>query len=161
MDCRTSQSVTAGGSCPTTAPSGTGTSYVYDGGGDLLAADSPASDAVYVFGEQITATASGGTTTGITGLRFISLPGGAQAVRTGAGAGYYFETSDLHGTSVITINNTLVGPVWRQFTPTAPPDRPRPGHGPTPTATSATPPTRPTASPRSAPASTTPPPAGS
>jgi RHS repeat-associated protein len=103
--------------CAATAPSGTGTGYVYDAGGDLLAADSPGSDTVYVFGEQITATTSGGATTGITGLRFIPLPGGAQAVRTGAGSGYYFETSDLHATSVITINNTLQNPVWRQFTP--------------------------------------------
>jgi RHS repeat-associated protein len=72
---------------------------------------------VYVFGEQITATTSAGATTGITGLRFIPLPGGAQTVRTGGGSSYYFETSDLHATSVITINSTLQDPVWRQFTP--------------------------------------------
>lgn len=103
--------------CAGTAPSGTSTRYVYDTDGNLLAADNPASDTVYVFGEQITATLSGGTTTGITGLRFILLPGGAQAVRTGAGTSYYFETSDLHGTSVVAINNTLQDPVWLQFTP--------------------------------------------
>ena len=72
---------------------------------------------MYVFGEQITATTSGGATTGITGLRFIPLPGGAQAVRTGTGTNYYFETADLHNTSVITINSSLENPVWRQFTP--------------------------------------------
>jgi RHS repeat-associated protein len=137
----TSQSATAGGStqdecynytpdgqlsqawpsttlpCGSTPPAGSATSYVYGTDGDLLAADNPTSDTVYVFGEQITATLSGGTTTGITGLRFIPLPGGAQAVRTGAGTGYDFETSDLHATSVLTLNNSLTSPVWRQFTP--------------------------------------------
>jgi RHS repeat-associated protein len=137
----TSQSVTAGGStqdecydytpggqlsqawpsaglpCATTAPAASATSYVYDTDGDLLAADNPGSDTVYVFGEQITATTSGGTTTGITGLRFIPLPGGAQAVRAGTGANYYFETADLKNTSVIAINSSLEDPVWRQFTP--------------------------------------------
>jgi RHS repeat-associated protein len=103
--------------CATTAPAASATSYVYDTDGDLLAADNPGSDTVYVFGEQITATTSGGTTTGITGLRFISLPGGAQAVRTGTGTNYYFETADLNDTSVIAINSSLEDPAWRQFTP--------------------------------------------
>ncbi len=104
--------------CPSAPATGstTMTSYVYDGEGDLLAADNPGSSTLYVFGEQITATTSNGKTT-VTGLRFIPLPGGGQVVRSGGGTSYSFETSDLHGTSLLALSNTLQNPVWRQFTP--------------------------------------------
>jgi len=104
--------------CPSTPPAGatTVTNYVYDGEGNLLAADNPGSHTLYIFGEQITATTSNGTTT-VTGLRFIPVPGGGQVVRTGTGTNYYYETSDQHGTSLIALDHTLQNPVWRQFTP--------------------------------------------
>jgi hypothetical protein len=55
---------------------------------------------------------SGGTVTGITGTRFIPLPGGGQVVRTGAGTSYGYETADQHGTSVLELDSTLANPVW-------------------------------------------------
>jgi RHS repeat-associated protein len=89
------------------------TTYIYDGEGDLLAADNPTSTTLYIFGEQLTATSSGS----VSGIRFIPLPGGGQAVRTAAGSSYYFETSDLHGTSLLALASNAQSPVWRQFTP--------------------------------------------
>ncbi len=89
------------------------TTYVYDAGGNLLAADNPGGDTLYIFGEQLTATSSGT----VTGIRYIPLPGGGQAVRTGGGTSYYFQTSDLHGTSLLTLASNAQSPIWRQFTP--------------------------------------------
>jgi YD repeat-containing protein len=91
---------------PTTAPSGTGTSYVYDTDGNILAADSPGSATVYVFGEQITAATSGGPPPGSPACGSSRCPAARRS-------SYCFETSDLHGTSVITINSSLANPVWR------------------------------------------------
>jgi RHS repeat-associated protein len=103
--------------CPATPPSGT-TGYVYDASGSLLAADNPGSATLYLPGEQITATTdSSGNTTGITGLRFIPLPGGGQVVRTGVTTSFDYETADQHGTSMLVLDRTLQNPVWRQFTP--------------------------------------------
>ena len=40
-----------------------------------------------------------------------------MAVRTGAGNAYRFETTDTHGTSLMTLDYNGQNPVWRQRTP--------------------------------------------
>jgi YD repeat-containing protein len=147
--------------CASTAPAGSATSYVYDTDGDLLASDNPTSDTIYVFGEQITATLSGGTTTGITALRFIPLPGGAQSSAPGAAPAT--TTRRPTCTAPTTSPSITPSPIRSGASSplTVPPAPPPPGLGPTPTAILATPPTQPTSSPPSASASTTRPPAGS
>ncbi len=58
------------------------------------------------------------TTTGaITGNRYYALPGGGQAVRSGAGANYSFEIANSQGTGLLVLDSTLTTPTWRQFTP--------------------------------------------
>ncbi len=88
------------------------TSYVYDTTGDVLVSEAPSLITLYLPGEQI--YASGST---VTGTRFLSLPGGGEAVRTGSGTSYDFEITDQQGTSLVALNNDCEDPVWRQFTP--------------------------------------------
>ncbi|UWE07846.1 RHS repeat domain-containing protein [Actinacidiphila bryophytorum] len=97
------------------AGSGTGTtSYVYDADGNVLLQKDPGSTILYLPGQQITLNTATNTTTGV---RYIALPGGGTAVRTGTGANYGFEFGDLHGTNGIRLDNTGQVPTWRQFTP--------------------------------------------
>ncbi|MEV0093698.1 polymorphic toxin-type HINT domain-containing protein [Streptomyces sp. NPDC050738] len=88
------------------------TSYVYNADGSVLAQIDPASTTLYLPGEQLTLT---GTAT--TGVRYLPLPGGGTAVRTGTGTNYKFEIADPHGTSSLFLDNTCQTPTWRQFTP--------------------------------------------
>ncbi|WP_323179020.1 RHS repeat-associated core domain-containing protein [Streptomyces sp. NBC_00103] len=88
------------------------TSYIYDADGNVLLQTDPTSTTLYLPGEQLTLT---GTTT--TGVRYLPLPGGGTAVRTGTGTNYKFEISDPHGTSSLYLDNTAQTPTWRQFTP--------------------------------------------
>ncbi|MDR6981264.1 RHS repeat-associated protein [Streptomyces sp. 3330] len=92
-------------------PDGT-TGYVYDADGNVLLQTDPTSTTLYLPGEQLTLT---GTTT--TGVRYLPLPGGGTAVRTGTGTNYKFQISDPHGTSGLYLDNTAQTPTWRQFTP--------------------------------------------
>jgi RHS repeat-associated protein len=96
-----------------TAASG-GSSYIYDADGNLLLQKDPGTTTLYLPNEQIALN----TTTGqITGTRFYALPGGGQAVRTGSGSAYSYETGDQHGTATLTLDSTLTTPTWRQQTP--------------------------------------------
>ncbi|MCF4136505.1 hypothetical protein L1856_05810 [Streptomyces sp. Tue 6430] len=131
------------------------TSYIYDADGNVLLQTDPTSTTLYLPGEQLTLT---GTTT--TGVRYLPLPGGGTAVRTGTGTNYKFTISDPHGTSSLYLDSTAQTPTWRQFTP----------YGGPRGATASwidnrgflNAPTTPTpASPNSAPANTTPPSAAS
>jgi RHS repeat-associated protein len=92
------------------------TSYLYAPDGSLLLQVNPGSTTVYLDGEQLTATTSGGTTT-VTGARIIALPSGGDAVRTGGTTSYFFEVPDPHGTNGLYLDNTAQNPAWRQFTP--------------------------------------------
>ncbi|MFJ4691733.1 RHS repeat-associated core domain-containing protein [Streptomyces sp. NPDC088766] len=88
------------------------TSYIYDADGNVLLQTDPTSTTLYLPGEQLTLT---GTTT--TGVRYLPLPGGGTAVRTGTAANYKFSISDPHGTSNLYLDSTAQTPTWRQFTP--------------------------------------------
>ena len=92
------------------------TSYIYDADGNLLLQKDPGQVTFYPFGgaEQIVLNTSTGA---ITGTRFLSLPGGGLAVRTGAGTAYSFEITDQHGTSLLSLDHTAANPTWRQYTP--------------------------------------------
>jgi RHS repeat-associated protein len=98
-----------------TTPAGT-TSYVYDAEGNVLLQKDPSQTTLFLFGgaEQLFLNTTSGA---ITGTRFIPLPGGGQAVRTGTGTAYSFEIGDQHGTSLLTLDSTAANPVWRQFGP--------------------------------------------
>jgi RHS repeat-associated protein len=102
----------ATGTLATDASSAGTTSYVYDTSGDVLVSEAPSLITLYLPGEQI--YASGST---VTGARFLALPGGGEAVRTGSGTAYDFEVTDRQGTSLLTLNNDAEDPIWRQFTP--------------------------------------------
>jgi YD repeat-containing protein len=140
---------------------GTGgtTTYVYAPDGSLLLQENPGSSTLYLDGEQLTATTSGGTTT-VTGARIIPLPSGGDVVRTGSGTSYSFEVPDPTAPTTSTSTPPPRHPPGGSSPPTAPPAAPPPP-GPTTAASSTSPPTPPPASPTSAPAPTTPPPASS
>ncbi len=123
----TSRSVPAGGAQAlswnaagrlTQVSGGTGgtTAYPYAADGSLLLQANPGSSTLYLDGEQLTATTSGGTTT-VTGARIIALPSGGDVVRTGGTASYSFEVPDPHGTNDLSLDSTAQAPAWRQFTP--------------------------------------------
>src|SRR5579863_2836765 len=93
------------------------THYIYDADGNLLVQKDPGQTTLYLFGgaQQITLNTQTGA---ITGTRFIPLPGGGQAVRTsGNTSSYSYEFADLHGTGLLTLDNTTQNPTWRQYTP--------------------------------------------
>ncbi|NJP44756.1 polymorphic toxin-type HINT domain-containing protein [Actinacidiphila epipremni] len=97
----------------TATASGT-TSYVYDADGNVLLQKDPGSTILYLPGQQITLNTATDTATGV---RYLALPGGGTAVRTGLGTNYGFEFGDLHGTNGIRLDSTAQTPTWRQFTP--------------------------------------------
>ena len=92
------------------------TSYLYDADGQLLLQKDPGQTTAYLFGgaQQLSLNTSTGA---VTGTRFLTLPGGGVAVRTGAGTAYSFEITDQHGTSLLTLDHTAANPAWRQYTP--------------------------------------------
>jgi RHS repeat-associated protein len=92
------------------------TSYVYDADGNVLLQKDPGQTTLYLFGgaEQIVLNTSTGA---ITGTRFIALPGGGEVVRYGASTSYDFELANQQNTGLLTLDNTLQNPQWRQFTP--------------------------------------------
>jgi RHS repeat-associated protein len=92
------------------------TGYVYDADGNLLLQEDPGSTTLYLPGEQLTATASGSTTT-VAGARIIALPSGGEVVRTGAATSYSFEIADQQGTNDLELDDTAQLPTWGQFTP--------------------------------------------
>jgi RHS repeat-associated protein len=92
------------------------TSYIYDAGGGLLLQKDPGQTTAYLFGGAQQLVLNTGTSA-VTGTRFLQLPGGGVAVRTGAGTAYSFEITDQHGTSLLTLDNTAANPAWRQYTP--------------------------------------------
>ncbi len=106
---------------------GTGgtTTYIYAPDGSLLLQANPGSSTLYLDGEQLTATTSGGTTT-VTGARIIPLPSGGDVVRTGATTSYSFEVPDPHGTNGLSLDNTAQTPPGGSSPPTAPPAAPPP-----------------------------------
>lgn len=90
------------------------TGYVYDADGNVLLQQDPSTTTLYLPDEQITLNTAAGTTTG---SRYLALPGGGTAVRTGTGTAYSFEISDQHGTNTLYLDYTAQNPTWRQFTP--------------------------------------------
>ena len=91
-----------------------GSSYIYGPDGNLLLEKDPGTTILYLPSEQLSLNT---TTQAITGTRFYALPGGGQAVRTGAGSAYTFQTTDLHSTASLTLNSTFTTSTFRQFTP--------------------------------------------
>jgi RHS repeat-associated protein len=89
-------------------------SYVYDADGNLLLQKDPGTTTLYLPGEQLALDTA---TSRTTGTRFYDLPGGGEAVRTGAGTAYGFETADQHGTATLSLDADLTAPVWREQTP--------------------------------------------
>ncbi len=98
-----------------TSSAGT-TSYVYDANGNILLQKDPGQTTLYLFdgAEQLVLNTA---TQAITGTRFLSLAGGGEVVRTGAGSSYGFELTDQNGTGVLTLNSLAQNPQWRQYTP--------------------------------------------
>jgi RHS repeat-associated protein len=93
----------------------TATSYVYDAGGNQLLRQDGATTTLFLPNEQLVLNS---TTGAVTGTRFIPLPGGGQAVRTGSGNTYSYEiASDKHGTNTLSLDYTGQNATWRQFTP--------------------------------------------
>jgi RHS repeat-associated protein len=93
----------------------TGTStFVYDADGALLLQKDPGTTTLYLPGEQLTLNTATQT---VNGVRYIQLPAGGTAVRTGTGTNYRFELSDPHGTPTLYLDNTAQTPTWRQTTP--------------------------------------------
>jgi RHS repeat-associated protein len=91
----------------------TASSYVYDADGNVLLRQDGASTTLFLPGEQLVLNAS---TKSVSGSRFITLPGGGQAVESASS--YSFEIpTDQHGTSTLTLDATAQNPTWRQFTP--------------------------------------------
>ena len=136
------------------------TSYLYDADGNLLLQKDPGQTTAYLFGGAQQLVLNTGTSA-VTGTRFLALPGGGLAVRTGAGT----ATASRSPTSTApACSPSTTPPPTRpgaSTPPTAPPAARPPPPGPTPTPSSANPPTPPPAWTSSAPASTTLPPAGS
>jgi RHS repeat-associated protein len=115
MKTRGSQSLTWTGNGKL-ASDGT-TSYIYDADGNILLVKAPGKTTLYLFGgaEQLVLDTSANT---VTGTRFIALPGGGEAVRTGtAQSAFTFEFSDQHGTGTLTLNSSCTSPQWRQLDP--------------------------------------------
>ena len=122
---------------PASPAPGSAVSYAYDARGTCLRLTIPAATPCTCPASR-SPPPSGGAHR-ITGTRFIQLPGGGAASGPGTGHNYDFETSDQHGTSILTLDHTLQNPVWRQYTPYGQPRADRPAEpGPTTTATSAT-----------------------
>jgi RHS repeat-associated protein len=96
-----------------TAPTGT-TSYVYDAAGTELLRHDPGTTTLFLPDEELVLNTSTNT---VTGTRFLALPGGGQAVRTGSGTNYRYEITDQHGTAVVSLDNTAQNATWRQETP--------------------------------------------
>jgi RHS repeat-associated protein len=96
-------------------PAGT-VSYIYDADGNVLIQKDTATalTTLYIFGEQIVLN---NTTGAITGTRFISLPGGAEVVRTGPGSDYTYQFANQQDTGVLTLNSAAQDPQWQQYTP--------------------------------------------
>ncbi len=89
-------------------------SYIYGANGTLLLQKDPGRTTLYLPQEQLQLDTATGA---ITGNRYYALPGGGQAVRSGAGANYSFEIANTQGTGLLVLDNTLTAPTWRQFTP--------------------------------------------
>lgn len=91
----------------------TTSSYVYDADGNVLLRQDGTSTTLFLPTEQLVLNTS---TKSASATRFITLPGGGQAVKTAAT--YYYEIpTDQHGTSTLTLDATAQNPTWRQFTP--------------------------------------------
>jgi RHS repeat-associated protein len=90
------------------------TSYIYDANGTLLLQKDPGKTTLYIFGEQLVLNTGTGV---VTGTRFMPLPGGGTAIRTGSGNSYWFEFTNTQGTGMLTLDDTAANPVWRQETP--------------------------------------------
>ncbi|HTJ66717.1 MAG TPA: putative toxin [Actinospica sp.] len=89
-------------------------SYVYDPSGKLLLQITPTATTVYFENEQATHSTSNGA---VTGIRYLALPGGGTAVRTGNTTNYTFEITDQHGTADLDLDYTCQTPTWRQYDP--------------------------------------------
>ncbi|MFG1610973.1 RHS repeat-associated core domain-containing protein [Actinoplanes sp. NPDC049265] len=57
------------------------------------------------------------TTGVVTGTRYVSLPGGALAIRSGTGTNYSFALTDGHGSPALYFDNQVLNPSWRQYSP--------------------------------------------
>ena len=90
-------------------------SYVYGTDGSLLSQTEGSTTTLYLPEEQISVNTATGA---VTGDRYYALPGGATAVRTGAGNDYGFEiASDQHGTNTLYLDYSCQNPTWRQDDP--------------------------------------------
>jgi RHS repeat-associated protein len=106
---------TSDGQLATDTSGPTTSTYVYDADGNQLLRQDGTTTTLFLPGEQLVLNAS---TQIVTGTRFIALPGGGQAVRTGSGSAYSYEiATDQHGSSTLSLDNTGQNPTWRQFTP--------------------------------------------
>ncbi|WP_158071947.1 RHS repeat domain-containing protein [Kitasatospora sp. CB01950] len=89
-------------------------SYVYGTDGKVLLQKDPGSTILYLADQQYTLNTATGA---VTGIRYLSLPGGGTVVRTGTLTNYRFEIADPHGTATLVLDRTCQTPTWRQFTP--------------------------------------------
>lgn len=105
-----SVNTTTAGTANTTGTS----SYVYDSSGNLLLQTTPTGTTVYFENEQATRSIANGA---VTGIRYLTLPGGGTVARTGNTTNYTFEVTDQHGTAELDLNYTCQTPTWRQFDP--------------------------------------------
>jgi RHS repeat-associated protein len=80
--------------------------------GRLLLQTTPTGTTVYFQNEQATYSTANGA---VTGIRYLALPGGGTAVRTGNNSDYTFEITDQHDTA--DLDYTCQTPTWRQFDP--------------------------------------------
>jgi RHS repeat-associated protein len=101
---------TAAGSANTAGTS----SYVYDSSGNLLLQTTPTGTTLYFENEQATHSTSNGA---VTGIRYLTLPGGGIVARTGNTTDYTFEITDQHGTAELDLDYTCQTPTWRQYDP--------------------------------------------
>ncbi|WP_370353068.1 RHS repeat-associated core domain-containing protein [Catenulispora sp. EB89] len=88
-------------------------SYIYGASGTLLLQKDLGRTTLYLPQEELQLDTSTGA---ITGNRYYALPGGGQAVRSGAGPNYSFEITNSQGTGLLVLDSTLTVPTWRQFT---------------------------------------------
>ena len=102
------------GQLTTETGASTGASYVYDASGRLLMRKDTGATTLFLGSQELVLNS---TTNAVTGTRYYPLPGGGQAVRTGAGTSYGFQIADQHGTATLQLDYTAQTPTWRQFTP--------------------------------------------
>ncbi|MEV6631637.1 RHS repeat-associated core domain-containing protein [Actinoplanes sp. NPDC051470] len=90
------------------------TTSIYTGDGQLLLQKDPTNTTLYLPGQQHVLDKTTGT---VTGTRYLAVPGGALAIRTGSGTNYTFALTDGHGSPTLYFDNQVLNPKWRQYSP--------------------------------------------